>query len=190
MRMMRVRVERGRLRTFSKGLSWVVWPCFGQSGATRTSPTVLVSGDFINFGYNTLFIDSATTAMASIFKVFPQLRTVAPRLSQKSLNCKACLRTTFRSNSTFSSTQRRSVSNELQDKSATRIGNIAWKRQNSTIASAESLGDAVLRGAQKSKSKAFPEVSDKKVAYWLLGSAASVFGIVVFGGLTRLTESG
>lgn len=28
------------------------------------------------------------------------------------------------------------------------------------------------------------------VAYWLLGSAASVFGIVVFGGLTRLTESG
>jgi cytochrome c oxidase assembly protein subunit 15 len=28
------------------------------------------------------------------------------------------------------------------------------------------------------------------VAFWLLGSAASVFGIVVFGGLTRLTESG
>lgn len=36
----------------------------------------------------------------------------------------------------------------------------------------------------------FPEISDKTVAYWLLGSAASVFGIVVFGGLTRLTESG
>ena len=28
------------------------------------------------------------------------------------------------------------------------------------------------------------------VAYWLLFSAASVFGIVVLGGLTRLTESG
>jgi cytochrome c oxidase assembly protein subunit 15 len=28
------------------------------------------------------------------------------------------------------------------------------------------------------------------VGYWLIGSAASVFGIVVFGGLTRLTESG
>jgi cytochrome c oxidase assembly protein subunit 15 len=28
------------------------------------------------------------------------------------------------------------------------------------------------------------------VGFWLLGSAASVFGIVVFGGLTRLTESG
>lgn len=36
----------------------------------------------------------------------------------------------------------------------------------------------------------FPETSDRAVAYWLLGSAASVFGIVVFGGLTRLTESG
>lgn len=39
--------------------------------------------------------------------------------------------------------------------------------------------------------RAFPETtSSKSVAYWLLGSAASVFGIVVFGGLTRLTESG
>lgn len=36
----------------------------------------------------------------------------------------------------------------------------------------------------------FPKTSSKSVAYWLLGSAASVFGIVVFGGLTRLTESG
>jgi heme a synthase len=36
----------------------------------------------------------------------------------------------------------------------------------------------------------FPSLSDKTVAYWLLGSAASVFGIVIFGGLTRLTESG
>ena len=36
----------------------------------------------------------------------------------------------------------------------------------------------------------FPKTSEKSVAYWLLGSAASVFGIVIFGGLTRLTESG
>ncbi|KAI1822842.1 putative cytochrome c oxidase assembly protein [Xylaria intraflava] len=38
--------------------------------------------------------------------------------------------------------------------------------------------------------RSFPNTSSKSVAYWLLGSAASVFGIVVFGGLTRLTESG
>ena len=36
----------------------------------------------------------------------------------------------------------------------------------------------------------FPSVTSKVVSYWLLGSAASVFGIIVFGGLTRLTESG
>ncbi|CCU82210.1 cytochrome c oxidase assembly protein COX15 [Blumeria hordei DH14] len=42
----------------------------------------------------------------------------------------------------------------------------------------------------KVKGEFFPEVTSKSVAYWLLGSAASVFGIVVFGGLTRLTESG
>jgi cytochrome c oxidase assembly protein subunit 15 len=40
------------------------------------------------------------------------------------------------------------------------------------------------------KGSSFPETSSNGVAYWLLGSAASVFGIVVFGGWTRLTESG
>ena len=43
---------------------------------------------------------------------------------------------------------------------------------------------------QSQKSAFFPETSSKSVGYWLLASAASVFGIVVFGGLTRLTESG
>lgn len=28
------------------------------------------------------------------------------------------------------------------------------------------------------------------VGYWLVGSSAAVFGIIVLGGLTRLTESG
>ena len=36
----------------------------------------------------------------------------------------------------------------------------------------------------------FPKITRSTVAWWLYGSAASVFGIVVFGGLTRLTESG
>jgi cytochrome c oxidase assembly protein subunit 15 len=41
-----------------------------------------------------------------------------------------------------------------------------------------------------SNASTYPGGTDKSVAYWLLGSAASVFGIVIFGGLTRLTESG
>lgn len=40
------------------------------------------------------------------------------------------------------------------------------------------------------KTSSWPETNSKTVGYWLLGSAVSVFGIVVFGGLTRLTESG
>lgn len=47
-----------------------------------------------------------------------------------------------------------------------------------------------LSAGAKSKVKYFPDTNSNSVAYWLLGSAVSVFGIVVFGGLTRLTESG
>ena len=36
----------------------------------------------------------------------------------------------------------------------------------------------------------FAETNDRVVGVWLLGSAGLVFGIVVLGGLTRLTESG
>lgn len=63
-----------------------------------------------------------------------------------------------------------------------------------TNASASPLGalsQTIVPGTQQAaKASSFPETSSKSVAYWLLGSAASVFGIVVFGGLTRLTESG
>jgi len=55
--------------------------------------------------------------------------------------------------------------------------------------SSSTVANAAEEGATKAKSS-FPQVSDKSVAYWLLGSAVSVFGIVIFGGLTRLTESG
>lgn len=54
---------------------------------------------------------------------------------------------------------------------------------------AESTAEDVKSSA-KPKSSSFPKTSHKSVAYWLLGSAASVYGIVIFGGLTRLTESG
>jgi cytochrome c oxidase assembly protein subunit 15 len=50
------------------------------------------------------------------------------------------------------------------------------------------LADSISRPAKAAA--AWPEISDRKVGYWLLGSATLVFGIVVLGGLTRLTESG
>ncbi|KAK4100506.1 COX15-CtaA-domain-containing protein [Parathielavia hyrcaniae] len=64
----------------------------------------------------------------------------------------------------------------------------------------ESLNSNVTKTAQPTaqtpgpqtsgKSSSYPETNAKVVGYWLVGSAASVFGIVVWGGLTRLTESG
>jgi cytochrome c oxidase assembly protein subunit 15 len=51
-------------------------------------------------------------------------------------------------------------------------------------------GKIAKEAKKAAKKNFFPVNSSNTVAYWLLGSAASVFGIVVFGGLTRLTESG
>lgn len=56
-------------------------------------------------------------------------------------------------------------------------------------AETEAAAGAKTGNANVSKTS-WPDVSSKGVGYFLLGSAASVFGIVVFGGLTRLTESG
>src|SRR5258708_3322579 len=49
------------------------------------------------------------------------------------------------------------------------------------------------KGKEEVISKArrtFPINSSRSVGYWLVGSAGLVFGIVVLGGLTSLTESG
>ncbi|KAI5290627.1 hypothetical protein KEM54_000973 [Ascosphaera aggregata] len=62
-----------------------------------------------------------------------------------------------------------------------------FKRLYSEAAGGAAASSSEAAGAKKTS---FPDISDKKVGYWLLGSTASVFGIVVFGGLTRLTESG
>ncbi|OAA60459.1 cytochrome c oxidase assembly protein cox15 [Niveomyces insectorum RCEF 264] len=60
-----------------------------------------------------------------------------------------------------------------------------------TAAAATATADATSAAASSSsKTSSFPDTSSKAVAYWLIGSAISVFGIVVWGGLTRLTESG
>ncbi|EHY58198.1 Cytochrome c oxidase assembly protein cox15 [Exophiala dermatitidis] len=62
--------------------------------------------------------------------------------------------------------------------------------QDATVVGAAAEADKSESKSGKKKSSSFPDTSSNTVAYWLLASAASVFGIVVFGGLTRLTESG
>ncbi|KAH8146368.1 uncharacterized protein LAJ45_09561 [Morchella importuna] len=59
------------------------------------------------------------------------------------------------------------------------------------LADGFAAGKQALKDAAHVKRRSFfPETSSKAVGYWLIGSAGLVFGIVVLGGLTRLTESG
>ncbi|KAK4462749.1 cytochrome oxidase assembly protein-domain-containing protein [Cladorrhinum samala] len=62
--------------------------------------------------------------------------------------------------------------------------------QDAAAASVAAAGSSGSSSKSSGKSSSFPETNAKSVGYWLIGSAVSVFGIVIFGGLTRLTESG
>ncbi|EKV16319.1 Cytochrome c oxidase assembly protein cox15 [Penicillium digitatum] len=126
--------------------------------------------------------------MASLGSSLSLWRGVAPRLA-KDFFTSQCLPSqgyAAKSIRQFGAIQFRQPSkiqsNLLNNK---RFFTSSLKRPNA----APAVVEAIEEGATKAKSS-FPKISDKAVAYWLLGSAASVFGIVVFGGLTRLTESG
>ena len=128
--------------------------------------------------------------MASIFSAFPSLRRATPRLSKQFFSCSQCARTVPKGRPTtpylnaFRSSTRRTIASS-GDAVASPSGT------PSTLSSlSRSINQKAGRTKMSARSSFFPETSDKVVAYWLLGSAASVFGIVVFGGLTRLTESG
>jgi cytochrome c oxidase assembly protein subunit 15 len=127
-------------------------------------------------------------AMASLFHAFPLLRSAAPRLSRRIVECTPCLHAPMRSAlaTARSSAPRPTLSQSVRWKSTQPL------RSSAALTAPQAEG-ATLAGAangQARSSSSFPKTSSRTVAYWLLGSAASVFGIVVFGGLTRLTESG
>ena len=124
--------------------------------------------------------------MASIFQSFPQLRTAAPRLTRHLFVCRPCPRAPP-AGRVFSA--RAAASPRLPSLLKQQARWKSTQPLRSNVAAAEaSIAEAAANTAAKSSS--WPETSSKSVAYWLLGSAASVFGIVIFGGLTRLTESG
>ncbi|XPS73188.1 Cytochrome c oxidase assembly protein cox15 [Ascochyta lentis] len=143
--------------------------------------------------------------MASVFHAFPQLRTAAPRLSRRLFVAKPCIHSPIRPAVPLSPSLSPSLSLSPSPCPAPRpsaLQSVRWKstqplRSSATI---EAAGRAAIVDAAAAKSEthddaaakssSFPKTTSKSVAYWLLGSAASVFGIVIFGGLTRLTESG
>lgn len=129
--------------------------------------------------------------MASISSALPALRRAAPRLSKTLFPCSQCSRstvskgrpTTLYLNAFRSSTRRNIVS-------SSDIGTSPLGSPSALASLSKSINQKAERARKWDRSSFFPKTSNKVVAYWLLGSAASVYGIVVFGGLTRLTESG
>ncbi|GIJ89729.1 cytochrome c oxidase assembly protein cox15 [Aspergillus pseudoviridinutans] len=133
--------------------------------------------------------------MASLGGSVPMFRSLAPRFSKEFFTCRQCLGRSQKY-ATKSAFRKQFAGLSLGQKSSNAIPNplrvTAAKFFSPSLrrsVSGSAVAGALEDGASKAKSS-FPKVSDKIVAYWLLGSAASVFGIVVFGGLTRLTESG
>lgn len=128
--------------------------------------------------------------MASLLSAIPR---AAPRFAKPFLQCSQCpclprvvTRPNF-VNGAFSKPTKAFKTSSRRASSAT--GNTLASASGSSSPSLV-LGKSIGQTAGKTKPGFFPTISEKSVAYWLLGSAASVFGIVVFGGLTRLTESG
>lgn len=121
-----------------------------------------------------------------ILKTFPSLRRAAPRLTREFFTCQP---------KHFPS---RGLSRSLSGSIRNRIWSTRWSNTGGEgfqsplrpFRGAARQSSSISPSAFIEKSSFFPETSSKAVAYWLLASATSVFGIVIFGGLTRLTESG
>lgn len=130
--------------------------------------------------------------MASIV---PGLRRAVPRMSRNLFVCHQCAKYSRRSNQHigFRLPVKANKSSPIRFNSsaATLSESVGSLKDTSPLKSlSKNISHAERERASKTKNGFFPETSSNTVAYWLLGSAASVFGIVVFGGLTRLTESG
>jgi len=127
-------------------------------------------------------------ASNSSSSIMPLLRAVAPRLSRHIFPGRQCSVKPAQVH-TFAPTR-------VPARSLRQTPFLKAFRSQSTVTSPQTtsplanLGRNITGSKKASFASSFPETSSKTVAYWLFGSAASVFGIVIFGGLTRLTESG
>ncbi|OWP01610.1 cytochrome c oxidase assembly protein cox [Marssonina coronariae] len=126
-----------------------------------------------------------TTSMASIF---PGLRRAAPKLPRDFFICQRCLRHSTSILSKVRAPGKPNLSRSTRFNSSTATLE-ALAKQKSPLSD---LSQTIYSSQKKDllKKRFWPETSSNAAGYWLLASAGSVFGIVVFGGLTRLTESG
>lgn len=117
------------------------------------------------------------------------LHDAAPNLSKRFFSCQARASCVATRSSILSSTNKRVLLNHFKDARRQIQQPCIFSRRN--FGSTARLREAIKTAEDAiARSSRYPDTSSNAVAYWLLASAASVFGIVVFGGLTRLTESG
>ena len=144
------------------------------------------------------YVRNNATFMALIVSTFSAFQRSAPGLSRKCLirsrlYQKVLLPSRLSKNPVSRTPSRSFASNPVHASVGNTGGLAEGLRGFSPLSSlSKTISAPSIKTNDKSKVEDgfFPEVSDRIVAYWLLGSAASVFGIIVFGGLTRLTESG
>jgi cytochrome c oxidase assembly protein subunit 15 len=126
----------------------------------------------------------------------PVSRRLATRLAAPSQACRQCLKQfppTQRVRSAVLDAVRQTrapFAQQIRFQSTTN-GTVAAAAKQAKVASEASTkayAEALENAPTKKKTPEF--TSSKAVGLWLIGSAVSVFGIIVFGGLTRLTESG
>jgi cytochrome c oxidase assembly protein subunit 15 len=123
--------------------------------------------------------------MASIF---PGIRRAGPRLTQDFFVCHQCIKSSRPAIRQVRILGKSALARNVRfNSSAVTPSEHAFTKSSPLTSLSQTISHTEGKAASK---KFFPETNSKSVAYWLLGSAASVFGIVVFGGLTRLTESG
>lgn len=123
----------------------------------------------------------------------PGLRRLAVRASPSLFVCRQCQRQQPQWRSSPSRVLDTIVRSQQQTRSFNQTKAPLNFSSNAVIAdkpSSSIAAQAVANATKATKKSAWPETNSKSVGYWLVGSAVSVFGIVVWGGLTRLTESG
>lgn len=125
----------------------------------------------------------------SMASLLPGLRRAAPRLSRDFFICQRCLKHSPSILQKVKVPGKANLSKSIRFNSSTATLESAATKKSPLSNLSQTIGTKG-EGKEIPKKGFFPETSSNAVGYWLLASAGSVFGIVVFGGLTRLTESG
>ena len=137
---------------------------------------------------------SKTRPFHVMASIIPGIRRAVPQISRNFFVCRQCMKQSSPILRTVTTGKSSLLRNIRFNSSVAHPPNTATTVSTASPLSSlsQTISNVEIAAGNKKASnpKFFPETSSKSVAYWLLGSAVSVFGIVVFGGLTRLTESG